>query len=150
MAAICLGLNELTPVYLTAGGNLCSFHQSVPCNFQETSPHPLTKFHNPPPILSCPNLFVPEEYPRLTDDHHRRHRVWARRHRNWNHQHWSHVIFADESRFSPSNSPHKGHWRGALMFSLTCALNKPLSKQSWGWWFETPSRFLWRHWNIQV
>ena len=26
-------------------------------------------------------------------------------------------------------------------------LNKPLSKQSWGWSFETPSRPLWRHCN---
>ena len=26
-------------------------------------------------------------------------------------------------------------------------LNKQLSKQSWGWWFETPSRPLWRHCN---
>ena len=26
-------------------------------------------------------------------------------------------------------------------------LNKRLSKQSWGWWFETPSRPLWRHNN---
>ena len=26
-------------------------------------------------------------------------------------------------------------------------LNKRLSKQSWGWWFETPSRTLWRHCN---
>ena len=25
--------------------------------------------------------------------------------------------------------------------------NKRLSKQSWGWWFETPSRPLWRHHN---
>ena len=24
-------------------------------------------------------------------------------------------------------------------------LHKPLSKQSWGWWFETPSRLLWHH-----
>ena len=24
-------------------------------------------------------------------------------------------------------------------------LNKRLSKQSWGWWFEAPSRLLWRH-----
>ena len=24
-------------------------------------------------------------------------------------------------------------------------LNKRLCKQSWGWWFETPSRALWRH-----
>ena len=26
-------------------------------------------------------------------------------------------------------------------------LNKWLLKQSWSWWFETPSRPLWRHWN---
>ena len=26
-------------------------------------------------------------------------------------------------------------------------LNKRLSKQPWGWWFETPSRSLWRHCN---
>ena len=26
-------------------------------------------------------------------------------------------------------------------------LNKRLSKQSWGWWFKTPSRSLWRHCN---
>ena len=48
---------------------------------------------------------------------------------------------------SPFNSPHKGQWRGALMFSLICALNERLSKQSWSWWFETPSRLLWRHCN---
>ena len=27
-------------------------------------------------------------------------------------------------------------------------LNKRLGKQSWGWWFETPSRSLWRHCNV--
>ena len=30
----------------------------------------------------------------------------------------------------PVNSPHKGQWRGALMFPLICALNKRLGKQS--------------------
>ena len=29
-------------------------------------------------------------------------------------------------------------------------LNKRLSKQSWGWWFETPSRPLWRHRNVRM
>ena len=47
----------------------------------------------------------------------------------------------------PVNSPHKGQWRGALILSLICALNKRMSKQSWGWWFETPLRSLWRHWD---
>ena len=28
--------------------------------------------------------------------------------------------------------------------------NKRLSKQSWGWWFETPSRSLWRHCNYSM
>ena len=28
-------------------------------------------------------------------------------------------------------------------------LNKRLSKQSWGWWFETPPRPLWHHCNVQ-
>ena len=51
---------------------------------------------------------------------------------------------------SPVNSSHKGQWRGALMFSLICALNKRLSKQWWGWWFDTPSCSLWRHSNVRI
>ena len=47
----------------------------------------------------------------------------------------------------PVNSPHKGQWRGALIFSLICALNKRLRKQSWGWWIEA-SHSLWRHCNV--
>ena len=43
--------------------------------------------------------------------------------------------------------PHKGQWRGALVFSLIFALNKQLSKQSWSWSFETLSRWLWYHCN---
>ena len=31
---------------------------------------------------------------------------------------------------------------------LDMRLNKELSKQSWGWWFGTPSRSLWRHCNV--
>ena len=41
----------------------------------------------------------------------------------------------------------KDQWRGALMFSLICALNKRLSKQSLGWWFEMPLHLLWRQCN---
>ena len=43
------------------------------------------------------------------------------------------------------NSPHKDQWRGALMFSLI----QQLSKQGRRWWFETPSRSLWRHCNMR-
>ena len=43
---------------------------------------------------------------------------------------------------SQVNSPHKGQWRGALIFSWS------MSIQWWGWWFETPSRLLWPHCNV--
>ena len=56
--------------------------------------------------------------------------------------------FVRGSHRSPVNSLHKGQWRGALMFSLICVLNKRLSKQSRGWWFETTTRSLWRHCNV--
>ena len=51
---------------------------------------------------------------------------------------------------STVNSPHKVQRRGALVFSLICALNKRLSKQPWGWWFEKPSPSLWRHCNAKI
>ena len=44
-------------------------------------------------------------------------------------------------------SPRQGQWRRALVLSLICALNKRLSKQSLGWWFETPTCSLRRHCN---
>ena len=59
----------------------------------------------------------------------------------------SHWTFVRGIHRSPVTSPHKGKWRGALMFLVDLRLNKRLSKQSWGWWFETPSRSLWRHSN---
>ena len=43
--------------------------------------------------------------------------------------------------------PHNGQWRGAFDVFFDLRLNKRLSKQSWDWWFETPSRPLWRHNN---
>ena len=46
---------------------------------------------------------------------------------------------------SPVDSPHKGQWRGALMFSLNSASTKRLNKQSRYRRFETPSCSLWRH-----
>ena len=56
--------------------------------------------------------------------------------------------FVWEMHLSPVNSPHRGQWRGALMFSLIYALNKGLSKQPWGWWFNMPSCSLWSHCNV--
>ena len=45
---------------------------------------------------------------------------------------------------SPVNSLHKAQW---LHVSFDLHLNENLSKQSSGWWIETPSHSLWRHRN---
>ena len=55
---------------------------------------------------------------------------------------WKIFSFTGHFRRSPVNSPHKGQWRGAMMFFM--CLNKRLSKQWWGWWFKTPWCPLWR------
>ena len=56
--------------------------------------------------------------------------------------------------FSAGNSPVTGEFpsqRAAtrsfdVFFDLS--LNERLNKQSWGWWFDTPTRPLWRHCNV--
>ena len=55
--------------------------------------------------------------------------------------------------FWAGNSPVTGEFhaqrtvtRGFDVF-FDMRLNKRLSKQSWGWWFETPLHSLWRHFN---
>ena len=58
--------------------------------------------------------------------------------------------------FCAGNSPVSGEFPAQrpvtrsfdVYFDLR--LNKRLSKQSWGWWFETPSCSLWRHCNVLV
>ena len=64
----------------------------------------------------------------------------------WKHspRYW---LFVRGIHQSSVNSPHKGQWRGALMFSLICAWINGWVNKSYGWWFETPSRSLWRHCN---
>ena len=37
-----------------------------------------------------------------------------------------------------------------FLWSVDLRLNKRLDKQSWGWWFETPSHPLWRHCNVST
>ena len=59
-------------------------------------------------------------------------------------RYWPFVRGINRSRV---NFLHKGQWRGAVMFFFYLRLNKRLSKQWWGWWFETPSRPLWLHCN---
>ena len=58
------------------------------------------------------------------------------------------------NRSSVGNSPITGEfhaqrpvtWNFDVFFDLR--LNKRLSKQSWGWWHETPLCPLWRHCNV--
>ena len=49
---------------------------------------------------------------------------------------------------SPVNSPHKGQWRGSLMFFFDLRLDKRLSKPLKCLLFETPSHSLWGHCNV--
>ena len=67
----------------------------------------------------------------------------------WKHfpRNWS---FVRGIHRSPVNYPHKGQWRGALMFSLICVWINDSVKHWWGWWFETLSCPLWRHSNVFV
>ena len=50
---------------------------------------------------------------------------------------------------SPVNGEFPAQWpvRRSFDASYDLRLNKRLSKQMWGWWFETPSCPLWHHCN---
>ena len=52
------------------------------------------------------------------------------------------------------NSPVTGEFPSqrpvTWSFDFFLRLNKRLSKQSWGWWFETQSRTWWRHRNVTI
>ena len=62
----------------------------------------------------------------------------------WKHfpRNWSFVRGINRS---PMNSPQRPVTQSFEVFDLH--LDKPLSRQSWGWWNETRSRSLWRHCN---
>ena len=65
----------------------------------------------------------------------------------WEHflRYWS---FGGEIHGSPMKSPSQSPVRRSFDVFFDVRLNKRLSKQSWGWWFETPSRPLWRRGNV--
>ena len=64
----------------------------------------------------------------------------------WKHfpLYWS---FVREIHRSPGEFPAQRPVTRSFHAFLDQRLNKPLSKQSWGWWFETLQRPLWRHSN---
>ena len=71
---------------------------------------------------------------------------------------WRHQMetFSALLAFCAGNSPVTGEFPGqrpvTRSFDVTFYLrpNKPLSKQSWGWWFETLSCSSWRHCNAST
>ena len=70
----------------------------------------------------------------------------------WNHFpcYWP---FVRGNHWSSVNSPAQRQVTRSFDVLFEMRLNKRLSKQWWGWWFETPSRPLWHHcngWNTCV
>ena len=65
---------------------------------------------------------------------------------------WRHQMetFSALLALCAGNSPVAGERPVTRSFDVffDLRLNKQLSKQSWGWWFETPSHPLWRHSNV--
>ena len=75
---------------------------------------------------------------------------------NWGSSWWRHQMetFSVLLTICAGNSPVIGEFpvqrpvtRSFDVF-FDLRLNKRLSKQWWGWWFETPSHPLWRHCNV--
>ena len=50
----------------------------------------------------------------------------------------------------PGEFPAKRPVTRSFDVFIDLRLNKRLSKQPWGWWFETPSWSLWRHCNVRL
>ena len=63
----------------------------------------------------------------------------------WGMKHDDVIKWKHFPHYWPGECPHKGQRRGAVFFHL--CMNRLLSKQSWGRWFETSPRSLWRHCN---
>ena len=56
------------------------------------------------------------------------------------------VLFAGNSLVTGEFPTQRPHWRSIGVF-FDLRLKKRLTKQSRGWWFETPSCSIWRHCN---
>ena len=61
----------------------------------------------------------------------------------------SHMMTSSNGNIFRDTGPLCGEFTGHRSFDVffDLHLNRRLSKQSWGWWFETPSCPLWRHRN---
>ena len=80
-----------------------------------------------------------------TSNHASRQSTWKRTWSWWRHQMEIYsALLALCHRWTPRTKPVTQSFD--VFFHLR--LNKRLSKQSWGWWFETPSHSLLRHSNV--
>ena len=69
---------------------------------------------------------------------------------------WRHQVdtFSALLAICAGNSPVTGEFPSQRLVTRSfdvffdLRLNERLRKYSWGWWFETPSRPLWRHFNV--
>ena len=57
------------------------------------------------------------------------------------------ALYAGNSPVTGEFPTHRPGTRSLDVFG-DLRLNKRLNKQSWGWWFKTPSLPLWRHCNV--
>ena len=84
--------------------------------------------------------------------------LFSRSHQSYTSAWWRHQMetFSALLALCAGNAPVSGEFPAQrpvtrsfdVFFDLR--LNKQLSKRSWGWWFETLSRPLWRHCNESV
>ena len=133
-------------LYTTKGHStvICSIRYFLPI-ITPSKHYSTVKPLNRHPYLTC--VHITQLWRHLSTDCWRREKmslhddviIWKQFPRYWS--------FVRGIHRSPMNSPHKGQWRGALMFSLTCVWTKRLSKQSRRRWFETPSHSLWHYCN---
>ena len=76
---------------------------------------------------------------------------------SWFDSWWRHQMetFSALLAFCVGNSPVPGEFPAQRPVTRSFEVffdlrpNKTLSKQSWGWWSETPSSSLWRHRNVE-
>ena len=119
---------------------------------------------NPHPLKQLPVIFIPEWTMQITAKCHLNlvedrikaqspssEQGFKQRNPSW----WRHQMetFSALLSICAGNSPVTGEFpaqrpvtrSSGVFFDLR--LNKRLNKQSWGWWFDTPSRPLWCHSN---
>ena len=74
---------------------------------------------------------------------------WATSHTHDDVIKWKHFRVTGPLCTGPGEFPTQRPVTRSFDVFFDLRLNKRLSKQPWGWWFETLSWSLWRHWNVK-